>query len=89
PENYQIIPMEYGHFASFELLFMWDRFDPDGFKNMTEFCAASMASELKNHYHVSPIIGYGKRAENQGVLYSNCHIWAQKIYEAYNPYIGQ
>ncbi|NLO48533.1 MAG: FAD-dependent oxidoreductase [Clostridiales bacterium] len=89
PENYQIIPMEYGHFASIELLFMWDRFDPDGFKNMAEFCAASRESDLKKHYHASPIMGYGKRAEKQGVLYSNCHIWAQLIYEAYNPYIGQ
>ncbi|MCF0120184.1 MAG: FAD-binding oxidoreductase [Oscillospiraceae bacterium] len=87
PENYQIIPMEYGHFASLELLFMWDRFDPDGFKHMGEFCAASSATDMKNFYHASEPMGFGKRAEKEGVLFSNHHIWMEDIVKAFNPYI--
>lgn len=87
PENYQIIPMEYGHFASIELLFMWDRFDPNGTKNMAEFMAASSASDLKNHFHASTAGGYGKAGEKKGVLYSNCHLWMEKIMKAFDPRI--
>ena len=87
PENYQIIPMEYGHFASIELLFMWDRFDPNGFKNMRDFCTASSETDAKNHFHSSSPGGFGKAVEARGKLYSNCHLWAEKIITAYNPYL--
>ena len=85
PENYQIIPMEYGHFASIELLFMWDRNDPNGFRNMRDFCAASSETDLKNYFHASSVSGYGKAAEAKGRLYCNCHLWMQKIMETFAP----
>jgi len=87
PDNYQIIPMEYGHFASIELLFMWDRLDPDGFKNMRDFAAASSECDAKNFFHAASAAGYGKAAEKKGALFSNCHLWMEKIAHAYNPYL--
>lgn len=86
PENYQIIPMEYSHFSSIELLFMWDRMNPDGFKNMGEFCAAASQEDMKNHAHAAEPMGYGKAAEKTGSLYCNYHIWMEKIKEAFDPY---
>ena len=74
PENYQIIPMEYGHFASSELLFMWDRTDPKGFQHMREFSAASAASDRKHHFNESS--GYGRE-------------WSQKIAEAFAAGAGR
>ncbi len=88
PQNFQIIPMEYGHFASFELLFMWDRFDPDGFKNMRDFCTVASETDLKNRVHSSTAVGFGKTAEKMGSLYCNSHLWMEKIIEAYNPYLA-
>ena len=88
PMNFQIIPMEYGHFASFELLFMWDRFDPDGFKNMREFCAVAAETDAKNHIHSAFPAGFGKSDEKMGSLYCNSHLWMEKIIEAFNPYLA-
>ena len=83
PYNCQIIPMEYSHFASIELLIMWDRMDPDGFRNLAEFSAVSREADLKNHFHTNIPMGYGKKAEAAGALYSNCHVWMEKIMEAF------
>lgn len=85
PENYQIIPMEYSHFASSELLFMWDRFDPNGFKNAMEFMAAASATDTKHFHHGSTSSGYGPKAEQKGKLYSNAHIWMEHIQKAFDP----
>ena len=85
PDNFQIIPMEYGHFASHELLFMWDRFDPDGTKNMREFMATASEVDRRLHLHSSSPGGYGKAAEKTGSQYSNCHIWMEEIVKAFNP----
>ena len=85
PQNYQIIPMEYGHFASFELLFMWDRLDPNSFRYMQEFCTVSRETDLKNHAHSMTAGGYGKAGEALGRLYCNCHLWAGRIREAFDP----
>ena len=85
PQNYQIIPMEYGHFASFELLFMWDRKDPNSFRYMSEFCTASRENDLRHHYHSMTAGGYGKAGEALGKLYCDCHLWAGRIREAFDP----
>ena len=85
PQNFQIIPMEYGHFASSELLFMWDKKDPNSFRYMQEFCEASREADRKNHAFVSAPSGYGKAAAAQGAEYCNCHIWMGKIKEALDP----
>ena len=69
PKNIQIIPMEYGHFASSELLFMWDRKDPDGFAHMREFTMASAESDRRHHFNEYGM--YGKE-------------WAEKITKAFS-----
>ena len=83
PYNCQIIPMEYSHFASIELLIMWDRMNPDGFRGLGEFIGVSRAADEARHFHTNIPMGYGKKAEAAGALYSNCHIWMEKIMEAF------
>lgn len=87
PLNYQMIPMEYGHFASFELLFMWDRMDPKGFQNMMEFIGESSRQEAEHHLHSSTAGGYGPNAAQKGRQFSNCHLWMERLVRAFNPQI--
>ena len=86
PNDYQVIPMEYGHFAMIELLFMWDRLDPNSGRYSMEFMRASQETDLKHHYHSATVQGYDKRAEAMGKLYSDCHVWMRKIKEAFDSY---
>jgi glycolate oxidase len=86
PQDYQVIPMEYGHFAMIELLFMWDRLDPDSGRYSMEFMRASQETDLKHHYHSATAQGFDQRAEAMGRLYSDCHLWMRKIKESFDPY---
>ena len=86
PYDYQVIPMEYGHFAMIELLYMWDRLDPNSGRYSMEFMRASQETDLKHHYHSSTVQGFDQRAEALGRLYSDCHVWMRRIKEAYDPY---
>ena len=85
PANYQIIPMEYGHFASSELLFMWDRKDPQSFRYMAEFSQRSKEEDLKNHAYVMAPYGFGKAVQEQGALYSHCTDWLARVKDALDP----
>ena len=84
PYNCQIIPMEYSHSASIELLIMWDRLDPNSFRYLQEFSAVSRESDRKHHFHLAAPGSYGQRAREQGERFSNCHIWMEKIMQAFN-----
>jgi hypothetical protein len=85
PENYQIIPMEYGHFAHIELLFMWDRTNPAAMKGVGEFRARSRQEDLRRHFHAEDLGCLNPTMEELGPLYSNCHIWMRKIKESFDP----
>ncbi len=84
PYNCQIIPMEYSHFASLELLIMWDRLDPNSFRYLSEFSAVSREADRQKNFHTGIPGGFGKQAEAIGSRYSNCHIWMEKIMEAFS-----
>ena len=85
PEDYQIIPMEYGHFAHIELLFMWDREDPAAMKGVGEFRAECRQTDLDNHYHGEMPGFLSPGALQLGPLYSNFHIWLKQLKEAFDP----
>ena len=86
PENYQIIPMEYSHFASNELLIMWDRTDPKAMSYVGELGAVSRATDAKRHFYSSSPGVSGKAGEATGKLYSNVHVWMGRIREAFDPF---
>lgn len=85
PEDYQIIPMEYGHFAHIELLFMWDREDPAAMKGVGEFRAECRQSDLDKNFHGEMPGFLSPSAMELGPLYSNFHIWLKQLKEAFDP----
>ena len=85
PHDFQIIPMEYGHMAHIELLFMWDRSDPDAAKNVMDFMRRSGETDVKHGYHASMPGPTPTMMAVQGPLYSNCNIWAGQIKKTIRP----
>lgn len=85
PEDYQIIPMEYGHFAHIELLYMWDRTDPEAPKGANEFRMRSSAEDTARHYHAEMPVGLGPAAEKMGERYCNSGVWLRRLKEAFDP----
>ena len=85
PENFQIVPMEYGHFAHIELLFMYDRTDPAAGKNAAEFRKASRDTDLKHHYHAETLGCLNQTTEMLGPLYCNYHVWLRALKEVFDP----
>ena len=85
PENYQIIPMEYGHFAHIELLVMWDRTNPASGKGVGEFRMRSRETDLKNHFHAETPGSLNANMEILGPLYCDCHLWLRRIKESLDP----
>ena len=83
PDNFQIISMEYGHLAHIELLFLWDRSTPGWGEIPMQVMARSHETEIRHGHHGTmpprsmPMLGA------LGPLYSNCHIWSEKIREAF------
>ena len=75
PNNFQIIPIEYGHGAHVELLFFYDRTLPDSKNIPMELMKKSLETDLR-HGHFSP-------APHLGHLYGNFDHWAGKIREAF------
>jgi glycolate oxidase len=84
PDNFQIIPLEYGHAAHIELLFLWDRNLPDWGKIPMEFMRKSVESEIELGLHgtMPPRTVSGGRA--LGPLYSNAHLWVERIKDAFD-----
>ncbi len=85
PENYQIIPMEYGHFAHIELLIMWDRTNPASGKGVGEFRMRSRQNDIDNHFHAETPGSLNANMEQLGPLYGNCHLWLRRIKESLDP----
>jgi glycolate oxidase len=85
PHDFQIIPMEYGHMAHIELLFMWDRNDPDAQKNVMEFIRRSGETDRKHGYHAEMPPFVPALLDVLGPLYSNVQIWAKELKEALDP----
>lgn len=85
PENYQIIPMEYGHFAHIELMLLWDRTDPQSLRSVGEFRKRSRETDIENHFHAETPSGLNQTAEQLGPLYSNCHLWLRELKKVFDP----
>ena len=85
PNNFQIIPLEYGHSAHIELLFLWDRTRPDAKQIPMEFMRASIEADIKNGHHGTMPPGIPAAAGALGHLYSNSQRWAQAIKNAFDP----
>lgn len=85
PHNFQIIPMEYGHMAHIELLFMWDRTDPRSMEYVREFMQRSGETDMKHRFHSSMPGPLGPLTEVQGPLYSNYHVWLKQLKRAFDP----
>jgi len=85
PESYQIIPMEYGHFAHIEVLFMWDRCKPGFMKGVGEFRARSRQEDLDRHFHAETPGSLSAVTMQLGPLYCNYHLWLQRLKESFDP----
>ncbi len=85
PHNFQIIPMEYGHMAHIELLFFYDRTAPGRRGITAAISQKSFETDLRHGYHAaSP--SHGKAMmEKYGPLWSNFHLWQNRIKEAFDP----
>ena len=85
PDNFQIAPMEYGHFAYIELLFMYDRTNPAVGKGVAEFRQASRNTDLAHHFHAETLGCLNMPTEQMGPLYLNYHLWLKKLKAAFDP----
>jgi len=85
PDNFMIIPAEYGHFAHIELLFLWDRNQPDWGKIGPDFMRRSMETDIKYGHHASSTPRTGEMMRKLGPLFSNYHVWAEQIKDAFDP----
>lgn len=85
PDNWQVIPLEYGHGAHIELLFLWDRNHPDAARIPMDFMRKAMEADIRNHHHGSMPPRSAAAANAIGSLFSNAHVWARKIKEAFDP----
>ena len=85
PDNFQIAPMEYGHFAYIELLFMYDRTNPEVGKGVAEFRQASRDTDIAHHFHAETLGCLNATAELLGPLYCNYHLWLRKLKTTFDP----
>lgn len=85
PDNFLIDPLEYGHGAHIELLFLWDRNLPDWGRIPMDFMRRSIEEDIKHGHHgtMPPRTIDGGRA--LGPHFSNVHLWAERIKEAFDP----
>jgi glycolate oxidase len=81
PNNFQIIPMEYGHLAHIELLVFYDVNKVSETKMPLSFMARSSETDIKHGYHSATPAG---DLEKQSPLYSNFYTWNKKIKEAFS-----
>ena len=83
PDNFQIISMEYGHLAHIELLFLWERNQPDWGDIPMQVMARSHETEIRHGHHATMPPRSKPMLEKLGPLYSDCHVWSTKIAEAF------
>ena len=85
PYSFQIIPMEYGHLAHIELLYEWDLTVPGVMQYVREFRRRSSESDREHGLHSEMPGGSISQLNSMGPLYSNFHIWAMQMKEAFDP----
>lgn len=85
PHNFQIIPMEYGHMAHIELLFFFDNNLPGWPGIPGSIMQKSLESDIRHGYHAASPPPAREIMEKLGPLYSNFHVWRNKIKEAFDP----
>jgi glycolate oxidase len=85
PHNFQIIPMEYGHMAHIELLFFFDNNLPDWPFIPGSIMRKSLENDIKHGYHAASPPPLKEMMEKLGPLYSNFHIWRNKIKASFDP----
>ncbi len=85
PDNWQVIPLEYGHGAHIELLFLWDLHRPDAGSIPMEFMRKSLEADIRNGHHGTMPPRMAAAAMALGALYSNSSEWARRIKEAFDP----
>ena len=83
PDNWQIIPLEYGHVAHIEHLFLWERSHPAFAQIPGMLMGKSMESDLKYGIHAKTIMAGGPLLERFGPLYSNYHVWLNALRAAF------
>lgn len=85
PDNFQIISMEYGHLAHIELLFLWERNQPGWGEIPAQVMTRSLEAEIRHGHHATMPPRPLPALRSLGPLYSNCHIWSEKILQAFRP----
>ncbi len=85
PENYQIIPMEYGHFAHIEVLIMWDRTNPAAGRGVGEYRMRSRNNDIEKRFHAETPGSLNAGMEQIGPLYCGANVWLRKIKESLDP----
>jgi glycolate oxidase len=86
PDNFQIIPMEYGHLAHIELIIFYDRNLPEAYKIPLNVMEKSIETQINHGYHTHMPPRALSGIIKLGPLYSNYHVWAIKIKDAFDPY---
>lgn len=85
PDNWVITPLEYGHGAHLELLFLYDRNQPDWGKVPVEFMRASLQADIRNGHHGTMPPRTAAASAALGAIYSNSHLWANRVKDAFDP----
>lgn len=85
PDNFMIIPWEYGHMAHIELLYFWDQNMAELGKIPMAFMRRSLETEIRHGHHATMPPRSQSMMEILGPLYSNYHVWATKIKQAFDP----
>jgi hypothetical protein len=85
PDNWQVIPLEYGHGAHIELLFLYDRGQANWGQVPVDFMRASMQADIRNGHHGTMPPRTAAAAAAIGPLFSNAHLWAGRVKDALDP----
>ena len=83
PDNWQVIPMEYGHMAHIEHLYLWERSHPQFAQLPMMLMGKSFQTDLKYGHHASAAPLRGPMTLKAGPLYSNYHVWLNAIRKAF------
>lgn len=85
PQNFQISPIEYGHMAHTELLFVWDFASPNWPSIPRDLMAKSAADDIQAGRHAAMPRRDRAGMSADGPLYSNFDRWAIAIEDAFDP----
>jgi hypothetical protein len=85
PDNFMIIPWEYGHMAHIEQLYLWDQNTAELGEIPMAFMQRSLETDIRHGHHATMPPRYQSMLEKLGPLYSNYHVWATKIKETFDP----